>query len=63
MATRLGFTKAEIIRFLDSIEAPTPTDKLHPAHWWNENFGLKIRSAFDQTMADIKMHIANAREE
>jgi signal recognition particle subunit SEC65 len=46
MAITVEFTKHNVIELLKEIKqsAPTPQDDDHPAHWWNENFGMRIKN-------------------
>ena len=53
------FTKANVLAELQEAKEspPTPTDGKHEAHWWNENFGMMIKShyeiAIDALIANI----------
>ncbi|RLC88838.1 MAG: hypothetical protein DRJ03_00955 [Chloroflexi bacterium] len=38
------FTKQNVLKLLQALTPPTPTDEEHQAHWWNEIFGQRIRN-------------------
>jgi hypothetical protein len=53
------FTKFEVLELIDDAikSIPTPTDKDHQAHWWNEGFGRRIKAEMENSMLDLKQRV------
>ena len=47
------FNKHNVVQYIRTLSPPTPTDEEHPAHWWNEQFGMKIKTQVEMMLQDI----------
>lgn len=45
---RKEFTIENVVKVIEEVSPPTPTDESHDAVWWNSNFGKSIRTAFKE---------------
>lgn len=61
MGKIMSFSKQEVIGLLQSLEQPTPTDSEHQAHWWNEQFGMKIKAHFFVMMQGVCEQIERSK--
>lgn len=51
------FTKQNVLKLLEQLSPPTPTDQDHQAHWWNEIFGNRIRNDVQMMIDGVKKRI------
>jgi len=48
------FNQENLTESLQLIQAAFPTDEDHPAHWWNERTGIRIKAFQEGLVKDFK---------
>lgn len=54
MRGKKTFDKHTFMEGFPILQEVTPTDDLHPAHWWDTNDGQRLRARQNQFFNDIK---------
>lgn len=47
------FNKYNVISQIKKLVPPTPTDEDHQADWWNEQFGMKIKTSVEMMLEGL----------